>query len=491
MKKHARSLAVLLLAALVCQTVSCGGNENGGNTPESTSGSGSGTESSSAETGKTAYPYEVETQEGGKFRILNVQDEFWDGSCHIIDFDEQSGDPYSDALYNRARDTEEKFGLKIEITKLENGNKTLDEMKTQVTAQEDAYDVVYALLRDTMSAGEYVVNLHDIDSLHFNENWWNTDFINQATILGDRLPSTIDYVNMMGYAYGNVLYMNKGLIENNNMDMPYDLIREGKWTYDRMAEYMKPVVSLNGDDSFKASMSGNAVYGFAVQHAEGTMSLQNGSGELLVGKDSDGVPFLKTDVNRLSDVYSKLCSMLSQDGWCVMANTKEISGQKLFEAGRAMFYSGALGIACSDKFRKVNFEYGVVPFPKYDESQEKYYTMASEYTLSLTIPKTVQDTEKVGQVIDYMAFLGRRDVIPELQVKLCYKGLRDDDSIEMFETILGTLSVDVGYIFGWTQEFMKGLCNDMPTGKDRFASRFASSSSKIEGSIEKTISKME
>lgn len=455
--------------------------------PQNTDASDSGEITTSAPE-QDVYPYETKDYGGRTFTILNCVDELWSGSNHVIDYESLTGENVSDSIYERARETEQLFGVKLEIIK----DEILDiypDIQKNVLAGEYFCDAAYAPLFNTMT-GEYAVNLFDIDALHLDEDWWNGNFIEQATLLGDKLYSTIDYVNMMGYTYGNVMYFNKDMMSDHNLDMPYDLIRIGEWTYDRMNEYMSQVVSLNGDDSFAPSMSGSCVYGFAVQHEEGTMSLLNGSGEMLTAKNNEGIPEIRSNVERFSTAYAKLCQILSQDGYAVMKNEKELQGELIFKAQRALFYQGNLGLSGSS-FREFTFEYGVIPLPKLDSAQENYYTMASEYTLSLLIPKTAEDTDFSGRIIDYMAYIGKRDVIPALQLQLCYKGMRDDDSIEMFETILGTLSLDIGYMFGWTKSLLRTLCgSDMLNGNDSFASSFASQKDSITANIEKTIETM-
>ncbi len=41
-------------------------------------------------------------------------------------------------------------------------------------------------------------------------------------------------------------------------------------------------------------------------------------------------------------------------------------------------------------------EYGIIPYPKYDEAQEEYYTQVDGSHCVLAIPKTVEDLEFVG-----------------------------------------------------------------------------------------------
>ena len=482
--KKTQLISTLLLIAMLA---GCGSQGAGNDTTPSADNTDDTTTEAPA---SNEYPYETGRYDGQTFTFLNAEDELWAGSNHVLDYEEQSGELVQDSVYNRARKAEQQFGITIDVVKTGIFDTTGD-MQKHVMANEDVYNAAYVPLKDAMAQAEYVTNLHDIDTLHLTDEWWNQSFIDQATMLGGKLYSTVDYINMMGYTYGNVLYFNKDMYEKNNIDLPYDAVRSGNWTYDKMYENMSKVVNLNGDESFKASMSGTCVYGYAVQHEEGTMTLLDGSGEFLVLKDKDGVPSLRSDVSGFEAAYSKLCSMLSGDGFCVMKNEKELQGAFIFEQGRAMFYQGPLGLAGDAEFRGLDFEFGVIPAPKYEASQSKYYTMASEYTLSLTVPKTVSDTKFTGEVLDYMAYLGLRDVIPDIQTSLCYKGMRDDDSIEMFNTILNTLSLDIGYMFGWTKDMVGKLCGaDLLKGNDRFASTFAAQKDKITANIEKTLETM-
>ena len=86
-----------------------------------------------------------------------------------------------------------------------------------------------------MAQAEYVTNLHDIDTLHLTDEWWNRELYRSGRpCSAASFYSTVDYINMMGYTYGNVLYFNKDMYEKNNIDLPYDAVRSGNWTYDKM-----------------------------------------------------------------------------------------------------------------------------------------------------------------------------------------------------------------------------------------------------------------
>ncbi len=56
------------------------------------------------------YPYEAADLGGRNFTFLNVADNLWQGTFHVLDYEEESGEPVNDALFRRARGTEEGFG---------------------------------------------------------------------------------------------------------------------------------------------------------------------------------------------------------------------------------------------------------------------------------------------------------------------------------------------------------------------------------------------
>ena len=442
---------------------------------------------------KLSYPSALSDHGGETFTFLNCVDGLWAGSFHVIDYEEASGDAVESAIYRRARQAEEDLNLHIAVEKDEIGN-LYGRVKKTVTSGDNAFAAAYMPLQfgSATLAGEYALNLYDLGTLRLSEPWWNQSYVEQTTLGDDILFASIDYINMMGYTYTNVMYFNKKMCENYDLDYPYQAVRDGKWTYDAMREYMAAAVNLNGDSAF-SEKNPNCVFGYAVQHEEGTMTLLDGCGSFVMKKNKDGIPVINDDLTQLSAAYEKLLSILERDGFCMMGNgsLQENTGSiSLFANSRAMFHQAALGVSAAD-FRNIDVEYGILPMPKADESQEKYYSMVSQYTLALSVPKTATEPAKTGEVLDYMAFLGYRDVIPEVQTALCFKGLRDEDSIDMFNIVLDTESVDIGFLFGWTSNLVKTLSQNVYKGKNDFASQMEKNASKIEKAVEKTLTAME
>ena len=483
MKRTKFVTSLLLASLLLC---ACG-NDNVTDTEKQTGQTDVGT--SDTAVNERTYPGTLSDFNGYEFTFLNQEDDFWTGTHHILDYDVESGDTVEDAIYLRNRTAEEKLNFKIKVEKGDINSGLRDLMNKSIQSGEDAYDVVYLPLyfgNASSFGSEYVLNLKEIDTLLLDQPWWNQSFIETATLQDDILYTSIDYVNLMGYAFINMICFNKDMMKNLAVDeLPYDLVREGKWTYDAMLAYMKDVVSMGTQTDFKADLNGDAVYGFACQHAEGPLMLMQGSGSYLITLNEDRIPMLEEDLTRLSNVADALTDMLSQPGYCVMHNVEGHQGLDYFMNGRALFYHSALGACDSARFREMEQEYGIVPAPKYDESQDRYYSNLSQYTFALNIPTTAADPKRTGTIIDYLAYLSYYDVIPVLQESLCYKGVRDDDSIEMLNLLLETEVLDIGIATGIANDLLSDIGNKIVKGNLNFMSTVEKKVKSLNKQIEK------
>ena len=95
------------------------------------------------------------------------------------------------------------------------------------------------------------------------------------------------------------------------------------------------------------------------------------------------------------------------------------------------------------EFRDSAVDYGVLPFPKYNEAQENYTT--NDWGSLMCVPATVNDPEMVGKVVEYMSYISRDTTIPAYyDVTLVGKLARDEDSAKMMNIIFDNIVFDAG-----------------------------------------------
>ena len=95
--------------------------------------------------------------------------------------------------------------------------------------------------------------------------------------------------------------------------------------------------------------------------------------------------------------------------------------------------------------------YGMLPYPKFSESQESYHTTMINYLPVMTIPTTNSSPEDIGLIMDalsYEAHLTMADVYYGNRVSL--KGTGDDtaNDVAMLEIMRNTRSLDPFVILG-------------------------------------------
>lgn len=145
----------------------------------------------------------------------------------------------------------------------------------------------------------------------------------------------------------------------------------------------------------------------------------------------------------------------------------------MFRAGNVFLIGN--GVADAQSMRDAEIEFGIIPYPKYDEEQECYHTHVDAWNGMLCVPITASDLERTGIITEAMAAYTYKIVTPVYyDVALTSKYLRDEESVDMLGYIFDGILYDFGYIF----DSWKGTTWTLPTlmtqKKTDFASYFAS-----------------
>jgi hypothetical protein len=111
-----------------------------------------------------------------------------------------------------------------------------------------------------------------------------------------------------------------------------------------------------------------------------------------------------------------------------------------------MFLPEHLGNA--QALRGMEADFGIVPYPKWDEQQENYLTTSVAYFSLFCVPTTVQNLEMTGIITEALCAESYKKVIPAFyEVALKTKHARDDESAEMIDLIRSGLTFDFGKIY--------------------------------------------
>ena len=131
-------------------------------------------------------------------------------------------------------------------------------------------------------------------------------------------------------------------------------------------------------------------------------------------------------------------------------------------------------------------EFGVLPIPKYDEAQEKYYTYCNAIASTATVPKTTADIGMITAVLEGMAIQSFIQVTPAYyDIALTRKYARDNESSEMLDIALAYRVYDIGRFF--SQIGVGSVFQELAA---KGSTDFASAMAKREKSANKMIEKL-
>ena len=473
--RKSRIIPVLLAAALLL--AACASAEHS-DTPDSAPAVPANTESI-PET-EPADPYADIDLSGMALRFLNYEGRLWN-TMSILDFPELTGVGLDDAVYNRNRTLEEKLNMKIVVTE----TTALQGMLTKsVSAGEDTFDAVYTMSDDISAnvTGGNLLNLYDIPTLPLEETWWEPGFNTRMTLENKYLYEVSSPIHLMAMDMTVACYFNAEILTDHGVPLPYDTVREGKWTYDAMYAAMTPCLSLNGDEAFTPKAM-NATFGVATFN--GWIGVMATVPDALVKQDENGTPYFAGATERLYSAMDAMTKLFDGDGYMI-TNSTDMDYDKCFLNERAAF--SIISIGNASVFRDMDAAYGILPIPKYLETDADSSPIGS--TLLLGIPVTCRNRDNVGIALNAMARWSYENILPVYYESLCYKGLRDEDSIDMLDRIHQSRTADLGRIYGWTGNLLSDLGGRIAANKGDYASLLAKNEEKIQKNIEKSIAAM-
>ncbi len=354
--------------------------------------------------------------------------------------DEEDGDTMNDAIHKRRRMTEERFGITLEELVFDDN---AAKFRAPIMSGDNSYDIGNIRCTDALSFWQdgIITPASELPYVDIDKSYWNRSFNDSLTLchqqyiaIGDMLTSTHD----LTYA----LTFNKKLADNYNIGDIYSLVRDGKWTFDQMLAMMKTATQdANGD----TIMDENDNYGYSANAKQVLPGFWIAAGEMSVKKDENDLPYLAMGEERFTNVWNKVFDMTYGAGTYFKPNGNfDVTDdqRKLFTNNQLLFMDCSFFYV--QQLRSMETDFGIIPYPKYDEDQNRYYSRVSYYNAPI-IPVTNSRLELTGAVLEYFNWASSETVIPAYYDTVLYgKVIRDDESREMLDIIFDARVVDIG-----------------------------------------------
>lgn len=487
-----KALTALILCALICQTLaSCG--ETAADPKDSASDN---TETSAEETtsasdaraaAKDSLPDDLDFG-GETFSILTRSEYPFNTEIAV---EEQNADPVNDAIHKRNRSVEERLKIKLDVQPSAQGD-GIDAIRKTVAAGDDVYGLVVGKsfnMPNLVTEGTFL-DLNKVENLDLDKPWWVWNLREEMTLY-DKLYVMAGDLTLSLIQYECCLFYNQKLWEDYDLESPYELVKSGKWTIDKVAELTKGVTKdLDGN----GTLDQNDLYGIGYSDSVNIMATGYGAGMRITEVGDDGLPKLCMNSEKTYNIIAKLEKLMNEpstyrgyEQYAKEGVDKVMQYQKdMFTSGRMLIYTG--NIIDMENFRDMKNDYGILPFPKYDEAQDRYYTNSRDSYSMIAIPATCLDTARAGAVAEALASESYRTVTPQyFDVALKNKYSRDPESAEMIDLVHSSMTFNFGLCNSYTMGYVSHRFQHVFEQNKGFATLYAEVEKTAEAGLEKLI----
>lgn len=271
----------------------------------------------------------------------------------------------------------------------------------------------------------------------------------------------------------------------------YEMVDDGEWTLDKMVELAKVATVQDGDGDWDLDDQ----WGCSASHGDANM-FYLASGNTICAKDSDDLPVFSMQNASSISAAIKVLEVLQTDGWAIMAQDMKnmsdknmwVSSLDVFGEGRALFRTTAFSAIKKLRAYEEGVEFGIVPMPKLNAEQEKYYTPCSAHmAYAVVIPNCVADEEFSAYMTELVCCEAKNYVTDAYyEVTLKKRDSKDDETERMLDLLFSNVIYDTGYIYGFSgaSNILTNLMGSKGTDVQSSVEEIADS---IESAIEDTI----
>lgn len=381
----------------------------------------------------------------------------------------ETGDTIEDAVFRRNMTIEDRYNVALQTYDIpgdwNNLAPYLAAVSNAVMAGDNTYDILtgYQYYIVNAAVQGHMLNLAGQPHLNFDNPWWS-GAIKESTYDNKVFFITGD-ISLTLWEYLYCIYFNKQLAADYNTEDLYKLVSDGRWTFDKLTEICMTVSQdLDGDGKYTAA----DLYGYATTTGNLLDNFVTAFDIDFTKPDEEGIQVLALDSERTVNAYDKIVAFL-QNKSNVYATPETAyypvnEHYLMFMENRVLFLPEYLGNA--KILRGMEADFGIMPYPKYDEEQEKHRTQSQNGYTMLGIPKTAKDPALSAFILEAMCAKSSEIIRPAFyDIALKSKFTRDDESAEMINIIRDGISFNFGMIYSYELDNIVIIFRNTPTVK--------------------------
>ncbi len=334
---------------------------------------------------------------GETFKVVDWSSNRWNR--------ENNGTPYYDAWQRVLDEVETLYDCKIElqVTSME---ELFLQIQPEVMAGGSYADIVVATqwAFGKLIGANLMADLNEL-SVNWDNPWWNQNIRGITTVGGKTYAANGSFIFDAAQTW--LLYYNDTIWNELQLPDPYDLVNSGKWTVDKLRDYSRR--AMRDNDGTGAVDSKDDRWGLIAPGGDFCRTFFMSLGGHFFETNEEGRVALACNNQKTYDIVEKMANIMQRDkSVCTLKFENMAEYATRFAQGNALFFAYMPGF---DGLKDMEDSWGVMPLPKFDESQEEYMSGVDHNAPVFGVTSTNEDRfDKIGILLEA---LGRHAVILE------------------------------------------------------------------------------
>ena len=395
---------------------------------------------------------------------------------------ELKGDVVEDSVYTRNINVMDR--LNITLNMVDSGTEwgTIASFVPKLAAAGDStYDIVDAFQYPISSVilHNSLANLYGSEYLDIEQPWWATDYIDELHLGDGMIKAVAGDANLNMTKNMSCMFINKTVLNDHagalklDIEELYQLILDQKWTLDTMYTLAHSVYE---DTNGNGVCDNEDVFGCGTITSNLSWHTFIDAGGRFTKYDEEGTPVYCVEDEKNINIMEKLTTMHNDPNFYYAEPSTEGLGELVTMLSKDQLLFKVGFFSDFEKLRDMESEYGILPCPKYDESQEKYLSLIHDQASMFIVPSSCEDVEFSCLVLEAIASESYRTVTPAFyETALKNKYVRDSVSAQIVDIIHQGATSDVAFIYSATcKNLMDTLVSTvLLSGSNIYASQWA------------------
>jgi len=357
----------------------------------------------------------------------------------------ENGDILNDTVYRRNAKVGEMFDVEFVC---KDGGGSANILMKALMAGETAYDL-YLPHPNTgipeLISNKALQNVYDLEYTDLSKPWWNAAATSEFTVNSMLFMPISEYT--ITYQGFSCILFNKNYITDFDMKIDlYDEVFKGTWTYDK---FYNSISNISADIDGDGVMTPDDRWGMTF-HQGYAWGFSYAQGQKITIRDEYGYPILDLNSERMMTVVERLYN-LANNGMAYTATSNNAGYPTnplwtIFKNGNTFMTTFDIG-AMFFLMRDLEFDVGILPWPKYEEVQEKY--ISSTASGFFCLPSMVENQMLSDILFEALSYYSYLDLKPAFFEKVLEgKITRDPESYQILELLHLGKTYDIGFTIG-------------------------------------------